>query len=121
MKAVLASALTALVLVAGAWASNVTPRQLSALSKRVDQLQARVVALQKAQAADETKLSKYAAYNDRCLSSFQPTTIFAVTLPGANGSTTTFRDFELADPGATPSFWLPAIPNDPACVSAAHS
>lgn len=35
MKSLLASALTALVLVTAAWASNVTPAQLNALSKRV--------------------------------------------------------------------------------------
>jgi hypothetical protein len=35
LKALLASALTALVLVTTAWASNVTPAQLNALSKRV--------------------------------------------------------------------------------------
>jgi hypothetical protein len=35
MKALLASALTALVFVTAAWASNVTPAQLNALSKRV--------------------------------------------------------------------------------------
>lgn len=39
MKALLASALTALVLVTTAWASNVTPAQLSALSKRVTKLE----------------------------------------------------------------------------------
>lgn len=39
MKAVLASVLTALVLVSAAWASNVTPGQLAALSRRVTKLE----------------------------------------------------------------------------------
>lgn len=39
MKALLASTLTALVLVTAAWAGNVTPGQLAALSSRVTKLE----------------------------------------------------------------------------------
>jgi hypothetical protein len=45
VKALLASALTALVLVTTAWASNVTPGQLAALSKRVTKLESSNAAL----------------------------------------------------------------------------
>lgn len=57
MKALLASALTALILVTTAWASNVTPGQLTALSKRVATLQRRVNSLQSNLEANDSTVS----------------------------------------------------------------
>lgn len=58
MKALLASALTALVLVTAAWASNVTPAQLASLSQRVAKLERANAALGRRVSAAEAQIVK---------------------------------------------------------------
>lgn len=58
MKALLASTLTALVLVSAAWATNVTPAQLSALSSRVTLLQHRLAVTQSEVSTIATKQTR---------------------------------------------------------------
>ena len=110
MKALLASALTALVLVTTAWASNVTPAQLSALSKRVTKLEKANARLSARLAADE-------AYNDRCVQAFQAVAFYTVTLHNADGTTTTFPTWSPPDAGEKPEFWVPTT-TDSSCFVA---
>lgn len=110
MKAVLASTLTALVLVSAAWASNVTPAQLAALSKRVTKLE-------QANAAIAARLKDDEAYSAKCFASFQGVAFYTVTLHHADGTTETFPTWSPPDAGTKPTFWVPTT-SDSSCFVA---
>jgi hypothetical protein len=121
VKALLASALTALVLVTAAWASNVTPAQLSALSKRVTKLENQNATL----AARITPLEATAHFVTTCLHSFQAVSQFGdpasgngYTFANSDGSTQLASALDVPDlaVGETPAYWFVEAPST--CVSA---
>jgi hypothetical protein len=108
LKALLASALTALVIVSAAWASNVTPAQLTALQKRVTALEHRDARL-------EANLATQSTFIRSCLHHFAPFTIYDETIQFTDGSQLKFSTTQPPDPGDQPSFWLPEAPSS--CAS----
>lgn len=104
MKAVLASTLTALVLVTAAWASNVTPAQLAALSKRVSKLE-------HANAALSVRVAALACVK------LTPFTDYAETIKFNDGSTLNFSTLEPPANGDAPTYWIP-VSSTASCASA---
>lgn len=103
MKAVLASTLTALVLVSAAWASNVTPAQLSALSKRVTKLEhANTVLSARVAALACLKLTPFTSYDE--------------TIDFNDGSTLKFSTLETPAAGDAPTYWIP-VSSTSSCAS----
>lgn len=94
MKAVLASLATALVIAGTAWASNVTPQQVSRLNAKVSAL-----------AQSNAQL---VAYVDRCLHSFVGAAEFSgYTETLSDGSTDTKANaLDLTGSGETPDYFF---------------
>ena len=135
MKALLASTLTALVLVSVAWASNVTPAQLSALSARVAKLEkensrlerithyaaqdqahthaqlltltSRVSDQEVLAATDEQSFNRLA----KCLT-FTPATEYSFSF----AQPYTYPLWGPPQPNRAPQFWLPTT-TDQSCLS----
>lgn len=128
MKALLASALTALVLVTTAWASNVTPAQLNALTKRVTKLEQRDAALARSLAAAQTasgdlstrvagaeaRLTTAESFATRCLAVFEPVVVYDIT---PSDGTPAFSAWSPPDPSASAAFYVPAT-HDQSCFHA---
>lgn len=104
MKALVASLVTALVLVGTAWSANITPGQLAALAKRVS-------ALEKSNAALTT-------YVNTCLRRQEPLAVYTTNIDYHDGTPPlVFENVAPPAAGTNPDFWVPESTN-PACASA---
>lgn len=123
MKALLASALTALVFVTAAWASNVTPAQLSALSKRVTRLERANASLRSLTYANAAQIAKTQAALETAMTTvsciragwnaqrFEPYgTYRSDAWQTSSGSLTVFAQSPAAD-GVAASGYLVAVPS----------
>jgi hypothetical protein len=136
LKALLASALTALVFVTAAWASNVTPAQFSALSKRVSKLERQNAAMTRSLAFAQKDNARVAgqthslalrlgdleasvaadeAYSDKCLA-FQPVVVYTVTIHHDGSPDETFPSWSTPAAGDKPAFWS-AVTTDSSCFA----
>lgn len=137
MKALFASALTALVMVTAAWASNVTPAQFSALSKRVTKLEDQNAVMRRALAFSqkdnarvgsqthalalrlddlEASVADDEAYFEKCVSELDPVATYTVTV-NSGGAPFSFDELSPPKAGEAPDYWVWAT-RDSSCFAA---